>query len=372
MRFILHVKLNLIVIFLFSSCSVHCQSTKRLEPLGEVVIPYNHTFKDTPIGGLSGLTYEPKTNTFYVVSDDRSELAPARFYSFQVRLNDKGKLGEDGIIWNDVVFLKTPGGELYRQDTIDPEGISITPDSLVYITSEGGRIAGEPPFVNAYQKDGSFVKSLNVPEAYWAPTTENRLSQGIRSNLAFESLTLTPDGQTLYVATENALIQDGPVADIASSSPSRILEYSLRSGAVLHEYQYNVNKVFVSEDDRGPFAVNGLSDLQAINNEGVLLALDRNYVQLQGNRIGLYEVKLEGATDIKAYDDMQQMNGTIKPAVKKLIADLSDFGITIDNYEGLTFGPPLPGGGRLLLIVSDNNFSDTQQTVFTAFRFYDR
>ncbi|MBN2731816.1 MAG: esterase-like activity of phytase family protein, partial [Balneolaceae bacterium] len=152
--------------------------------------------------------------------------------------------------------------------------------------------------------------------------------------------------------------------------PSRIIVYSLSTGNILHEYRYDVNKVFVSGEERGPFAVNGLSDLQAIKNEGHLLALDRNYVQEQGNRIGLYEVRTEGATDIKQVDNMQQYDDSIQPVKKRLVADLSKFGITIDNFEGLTLGPELPDGSRLLLIVSDNNFSDAQQTIFTAFKLY--
>lgn len=370
MATVFRFKLWFLLVFFITSCSIQSQSTMRLEPIGEVVIPYNYSFKDTPIGGLSGLAYEAVSDRFYVISDDRSELADARFYSFQLQLNQQGKVDGNSIQWKGMTFLKAPGGENYGLNTVDPEGIVIAPDSLIYVSSEGGRSNGEPPFVNAYKKDGTFVRSLPMPEAYWAATKEKRATHGIRTNLAFESLTLTPDGETLYAATENALKQDGPAADTASSSPSRIIAYNLDSGKVLHEYRYDVNKVFASGDERGPFAVNGLSDLQAINNEGHLLALDRNYVQEQGNRIGLYEVRTEGATDIKQVANMQQYDDFIQPVKKRLVADLSKFGITIDNFEGLTFGPKLPGGGRLLLIVSDNNFSDAQQTIFTAFRFY--
>lgn len=370
MTTVFRFKLGVLLIFLITSCSIQSETTMRLEPIGEVVIPYNYSFKDTPIGGLSGLTYESVSNTFYVISDDRSELAGARFYSFRVQLNEQGKLNKNSIQWKGMTFLKTPSGENYDLNTIDPEGIAIAPDSLVYITSEGGRSNGKPPFVNAYKKDGTFVRSLPIPEAYWAAKKEKRAMHGIRTNLAFESLTLTPDGETLYAATENALIQDGPAADTVSSSPSRIIVYSLSTGNILHEYRYDVNKVFVTGEERGPFAVNGLSDLQAINNEGHLLALDRNYVQEQGNRIGLYEVRTEGATDIKQVDNMQQYDDSIQPVKKRLVADLSKFGITIDNFEGLTFGPKLPDGSQLLLIVSDNNFSNAQQTLFTAFKLY--
>lgn len=358
----------LALFFLISSCSVQSQSSIQLEPLGEVVIPFNYSFKNTPVGGLSGLTYDPATETFYVISDDRSELADARFYSFQVKLNDDDWLGEKSIRLQEVSFLKTPTGAHYKLNTIDPEGIAATPDSLIYVTSEGGRANEAPPFINAYERDGTFVKSLIMPGAYWAAKKEDRTTHGIRTNLAFESLALTPDGKTLYAATENALMQDGPIADTATTSPSRIIAYDVASGTVLHEYRYDVDKVYTSSGKRGPFSVNGLSDLMALDNEGHLLALDRNYVQEQGNHILLYKVDTEGATDLKGINNMEQHNQSIKPVKKTLVADLSDYGITLDNFEGLVMGPELAGGGRLLLIVSDNNFSDAQQTLFAAFR----
>lgn len=362
------VKCWLVIIFIASSCTSQTQNSIQIEPLGQVVIPYNQQFEGTPIGGLSGLTYDPASELFYVVSDDRSELADARFYSFRLQLTGDRKLGDEGIRWHDVHFLQTPQGGHYQLGTVDPEGIAVGPDSLMYVTSEGGREGGVPPFINAYRKDGAFERDLMLPPAYWASQGSERTTRGVRNNLAFESLTITPDGKTLYSATENALKQDGPVADTLSASPSRIIVYNRTSGDVLHEYRYNVEKVFLEPGPHGPFAVNGLSELLALNNDGRLLALDRNYVQGQGNHIRLYEVQTAGATDIKEVDNMNQYDGTITPVSKTLIADLSDYDIIIDNYEGMTLGPALPGGGRLLLLVSDNNFSDEQQTVFTAFR----
>lgn len=365
------IPLGLAILFILSSCAAQSQRLLKLEPLGEVVIPYNYSFKNTPVGGLSGLTYDSKSKKYYVISDDRSEWSNARFYSFALNLNDEGRLGKDGINLEEVTFLKNPAGEHYARGTVDPEGIAIGPDSLIYITSEGGRNNEESPFVNAYDKDGTFERSFTMPETYWAIRKKDRNAWGVRTNLAFESLTLSPDGTTLYAATENALMQDGPVADSASTSPSRIIVYDLSNGDVLHEYQYNVDKVFTAPGKRGPFAVNGLSDLMALDNNGRLLALDRNYVQEQGNHILLYEVEIGDATDIKSMPAMPKSKKSIKAVQKQLIADLSNYGIIIDNFEGVVLGPELPGGGQLLLIVSDNNFSDAQQTLFTAFRLYE-
>jgi hypothetical protein len=38
----------------------------------------------------------------------------------------------------------------------------------------------------------------------------------------------------------------------------------------------------------------------------------------------------------------------------------------VDNIEGIAWGPVLENGNRSLVLVSDNNFNDTQVTQFIA------
>ena len=38
--------------------------------------------------------------------------------------------------------------------------------------------------------------------------------------------------------------------------------------------------------------------------------------------------------------------------------------LTLDNLEGMTFGPRLPNGHQALLLVSDNNFTPGQVSQF--------
>ncbi|HEY9729781.1 MAG TPA: esterase-like activity of phytase family protein, partial [Chroococcales cyanobacterium] len=51
-----------------------------LDFLGDYQLPKTK-YKDTPVGGLSALTYDRQRNKFYALSDDRSAFAPARFYT---------------------------------------------------------------------------------------------------------------------------------------------------------------------------------------------------------------------------------------------------------------------------------------------------
>jgi hypothetical protein len=55
-------------------------------------------------------------------------------------------------------------------------------------------------------------------------------------------------------------------------------------------------------------------------------------------------------------------------ASKRLVLDVATTGIRrVDNIEGMTFGPKLPNGNRSLIMVSDDNFGNTQISQFLAF-----
>jgi 3-phytase len=64
----------------------------------------------------------------------------------------------------------------------------------------------------------------------------------------------------------------------------------------------------------------------------------------------------------------------LRPVQKELVLDLEDIVgelnpefPTLDNFEGMCFGPRLPNGNRTLILVSDNNFRARQRTAFLVF-----
>jgi len=98
-----------------------------------------------------------------------------------------------------------------------------------------------------------------------------------------------------------------------------------------------------------------------------LLAMERSFSTGVGNDVRIYLVDTAGATDTLGLPALPQDLSGVQVAQKTLVLDLDVLGVTLDNLEGLTFGPVLPDGRQSLLIVSDNNFSPTQVTQFLAF-----
>jgi 3-phytase/alkaline phosphatase D len=330
--------------------------------IGQVTFPTGLLFDGTEVGGLSGLTYDPSKNFYYSISDDRSQINPARFYTLDINLSD-GELNTGDVTFQDVTTLLNANGQPFPESSLDPEGISLTDKGTVFISSEGSvtAIPQVNPFVNEFSLTGEHLQELPVPQKF-LPTTGDR---GIRDNLAFESLTITPDQRFLFTATENALVQDGSAADLENESPSRILQYDLKTGQPIREFQYVVDPVPVAPIPPDSFSTNGLVDLLALDNTGTLLSLERAFSVGVGNTIKLYEVRLQGATDISGVGSIDGLE-VDAVAQKRLLLDFADLNLPLDNIEGITFGPKLADGRQSLVVVSDNNFSDAQFTQFLS------
>ena len=57
----------------------------RLQFLGQAIVPTGTTFAGTTVGGLSSITYDRSRGVFYSLSDDQSQINPARFYTLRRR-----------------------------------------------------------------------------------------------------------------------------------------------------------------------------------------------------------------------------------------------------------------------------------------------
>lgn len=339
--------------------------TPGLEFLGEAIIPTGFVFAGTVVGGLSGITYDAALDAYYVLSDDQGQFAPARFYMLNINFSD-GRLDPGDVTFIGAITFQGPDGQPFPLFSIDPEGIALGRDLTLVITSEGIAARGIDPFVRVFDLFGNPIRDLPVPPEF---RTSSGPLHGVRQNLAFESAGVPPNGEFFFTGTENALIQDGPAATLATGSPSRLLRYNLRTGRPDRQYLYVTDPIAEPPVPATGFAVNGLVELLPLNNE-FLLAMERSFsfgVPGTGNTIRLYLVALPGADDINGLPSLAGLTGQVRPAKKALLLDLDVLGIPLDNIEGMTFGPDLPDGRRSLILVSDNNFSALQFTQFLLF-----
>lgn len=338
-----------------------------IEFIGSAEFPTGYMYGDTEVGGLSGIVYDKWSGIYYALSDDKSEVNDARFYSLTVDLGD-GTLDDGDIEFVDVTYLRDKRGQLFGLDTLDPEGFEIFRRGRLFIGSE--RDLENQPWIKQFTLDGFETFTLPIPDYYLVDGDPQ--TSGVLTNLAFESLTVTPDSRFLYAGTENALVQDGPVATSDLASPSRVLEFRIKDNKfgftrTGREFVYVVDPIPFQEP--GEFADNGLVELQALDNYGTFLAMERSYASGIGNTVRLFETSYSGATNVAGVADIDDVSYV--PMNKELVLAMDEGsyeGVTLDNLEGMALGPQMDDGRYPLIIVADNNFNAPyQRTLFLAF-----
>ena len=294
------------------------------------------TFDGTDVGGLSALSPTGHDRARALV--DNQGTTQARFYDLTLR--DPKVRG--------VTKLTQADGSPYTGENFDGEGLVTLPDGSLLASSE------TEPAIRHFGKDGRELGSLPVPDRFRvAPAGE------ATRNLTLEGLGLSPDGDDLYAAMEGPLSGDGTTADGAALL--RFLHYE-RDGdsfALAGQLGYRA--------DLGL----GVSEVQVVDDDQ-LLVLERGFEAGVGNTVRVYQAFLAGA------DDVSDVASLAAPGVallhKRLLVDLADCppaGATnpgtqgnplLDNVEGMAIGAPGKDGRRKLLLLSDDNFSDTQVT----------
>lgn len=357
--------ISIIIISLFFSNIASAKVTvSSIEFIGAASLPKGLSLQNTELGGLSGITYDPKNDLYYAISDDRGQKAPARFYTLKIDLST-GKLRKNGVTPLAVTTLLNQNNQKFSPSSTDTEGIALSNKATIFISSEGDVRKSINPFIQEFSlASGQAIANLPIPDKFLPDPNQQK---GIRNNLGFESLTLTPNKQILFTATENSLIQDGTVAKPGLGTPCRILEYNLLNYQPEKEFLYRTEPVTPLFNLTGRFD-SGLPDLLALDNQGELLSIERTFTGL-GFAISLFQVSLENADNIQNIDSLSAIDSKkIKPAQKKLLLDLRTLDVALDNIEGLTLGPKLPDGQTSLILVSDNNFNRLQTNQILAFK----
>jgi len=385
------------------------QPGARLRRLAESHWPHRLNIQGTTAGGLSGIDYDAERSEYMLLSDDRSDQDPARFYTAQWSAPWLQPPGPKA-----VVQLQRPGGGPWparrraegRTPVPDPEALRLRPatDTLLW-TSEGDLARGFGPAFYESARDGRLLREFALPPMFDADalqrrgprdnlgleglalTPDGRLlrefalppmfdadalqRRGPRDNLGLEGLALTPDGRHAWLAMENALIQDGPIpTGSAPGGPCRLTRMDLATGQATRQIAYVPDAIPLRPLIPGTLADNGISEILMLDADRMLV-LERAYATGAGNSLRLYEIDTQGATDVLETDTLTARNH--RPAAKTLVADFAQLGLSrLDNTEGMCWGPPLPDGKRLLVVVSDDNFNPLQTTQFAAFEYTDR
>jgi hypothetical protein len=381
-NFVINYSMRNKIIFACLSLLASCTSSKKittsqpvsisqLKFLGEYDVAYAKQFKETTIGGLSGIDHDAKNDIYYMISDDRSAINPARFYTAKIHVKEDQI---DSVEFIDVKTLLQKNGESYpgsKKDpfhTPDPEDIRYNPlkDEIIW-SSEGERKPEnnilEDPSVIVVNRTGNYKDSFELPANMHMHVTEN----GPRQNSVFEGLAFTADYKYLFVSVEEPIYEDGPRAGAGDSTAwIRIIKFDTEKRKQIAQFAYKIEPVAYPAIPAGSFKINGVSAILSAG-EDKLFVVERSFSTGRlACTIRVFLVDMNDATDIATTNSLE-MQPAAKPVSKKILLNMDDLGRYIDNIEGVTFGPTLPNGHRTLIFVADNNFSPLQKTQFLLF-----
>ena len=337
-------------------------SPLRLRLIGETRLPHRLRFKNTSVGGLSGIDFDAATGTYYLISDDGGGISAPRFYTAQIAVG-ADRLGN--VELTGVTFLQ-------GLHAPDPEAIRWhAPSQSLLWTSEGNAVRGVAPGLQQMRPDGSLVRSSALPGMF-----DFGLLQGSRINKTLEGLAVSPDSRTAWVAMESPLLQDGPVSTVQDAGGScRFTLIDLTSNhlsTALRQIAYQPDAIPRAPMPSSANGDNGVVEILMLDAHRMLV-LERAYMaglgDRQRNSLRLYAIDTRLATDTLNIAALTSSNH--QPVVKTLVADFASFPALarLDNTEGMCWGPMLPGGSRTLLFVSDDNFNPLQITQLLAFEF---
>ncbi len=336
----------IMVLIVFTSCkTVNTTSYKKLQLnfLDEYIVPDNIIVNKTLVGGLSGIDYA--NGKYYLICDDASN---PRYYEANIKISN-AKI--DAVDFTAVVKFND------SSQYLDSEAIRFDKNTNgVVITSEGSINYQKDPSFFSVNPNGIINHFFEIPNALKANS-----KQKPRNNGTLEGLTNSYDNKGYWIAMELPLEADGPEPKVyETKSPVRITYIDFKTQKPTKQFAYLLDKI--AKIPKGHFAVNGLTDLIEYKKNQFII-IERSYssgLGSAGNTIKLFHIDATKATNTIAINALENIQ--FDKASKEILFDFESVrnqltDKSIDNIEGLSFGPSLANGNKTLILVADNNFN---------------
>jgi hypothetical protein len=358
------------------------------------------------LGGFgSDLFYDSKSNTWFGMTD-RGPGGGLLSYSPRIQQFSLSTDATTGAISNfnlvkTVVFKQADGTTpfnglnpgLLNGDasmlgaSLDSEGLVVRSNGNFLVSDEYG------PSVYEFDASGTFLRAFTTPDNLIprTATAEDYVSgrptivNGRQDNRGYEGLTLSNDGTKAFAVLQDPLVNEGAQNDGRRSRNVRIVEFDVASGTSTKQYIYQLedradinarlpSDTFSATNQGRSIGVSGITQLP----DGTFLVLERDNRGLSVDSTTLlgpvgtkriFRIDLTGAEDFTSVSlgNTSGLPAGFDPVGKSLFldiqAELVKAGLIIpEKIEGMAFGPWLADGSLTLLVITDNDFSVTQNT----------
>ncbi|KAJ9636869.1 hypothetical protein H2199_007863 [Coniosporium tulheliwenetii] len=292
-----------------------------------------------------------------------------------------------------------PGG---KRISMDCEGLVLGRDGSIWVSDEYG------PYIYRFNRRGRMVAAIRPPDAF-VPRRNGTVSfnsdtppvydpereiipqlpeSGRNNNQGLEGMTVSPDGNTLYILMQSALIQDGG-ATSSNRRYTRLLIYDISGRHPKHIAEHVVPlPTFASGSSTRVAAQSEI--LYISKTQFLILARDSGAGRGQDESLSLYRhadvFDISNATNVMSAQN-DAVNGSIASAAGVLKAGVvpatycsfldfnineqlgrfglhnggeQDAGLLNEKWEGLALAPVDGAGGKdgeyFLFSFSDNDF----------------
>jgi len=328
------------------------------------------------IGGFSAIDYSGHENRYWVLADrgpaDGAASYPCRLHDLALGIHSTDRTIQLKVMATLPLLSSKrepltgslralPSDSQQRGNALDPEGIRLLPSGCFAISDEYG------PAIDLFSAQGVRERSWQLPK-WMQLTREPNLEsarRGAMPNRGLEGLTLATDGKSIIAAMQGPLIQDSYAKGKKRYSDfTRLIELPIEGQRDARHWLYRLSD-----------SSNGLSEILAIDHDHYLVLERDGETRSKAKCKRIYSIDTSMATDVADRDqlDPKSLPEGIREVDKQLVIDLLDPNLKIpDVYslekpEGLTWGPRLPDGRRVLIVCFDNDFNSDQDSLFLAF-----
>lgn len=319
----------------------------RLVPLARFEISARAEIEGQRVGGLSALAWQG--GRVLLLSDDRGKHGEPRLFEFEFageppRLNlGNGKLK----------LLKFPVARRIAP-AIDPEGLVRLPSGDLLISSEADtnlKPRGQNRLMR-FDPQGLWKEDLPLPLEI-QPERTGQQNRGTSNNFGPEGLSLSPDSVHLWMALERPLVQETRERVVRFERFRKAKENFEPAGEASYQLELSV-------DGSGEI-LRGVSEILALSEER-LLVIERSAIFQGRAGLGFGGGIFVARCEVKKLCEKQKILD---------FTELNEFrgGKKVPNFEGLAWGPPLKEGGKSILLLSDNDFSEKTPSEIILFQF---
>jgi hypothetical protein len=318
------------------------------------------------LGGFSAIEYSGQDHLYWVLPDrgplDGATEYLCRIHQVELQTTDRSSASlqvvatqmlrqKSGDALCGSLELVTSGSGA-RSRAYDPEAVRVAADGSLLISDEYG------PWIDRFSRQGIMDATWTLPAALRLTDSQDLASAtlGAVPNRGLEGLALLPGGKEFVVAFQSALVQDS-----RPSGKKRLGDYArlllldaMKPGGPIKQWAYPMQD-----------SSYGISEILAVDERRFLVLERDSEIGAESACKALYLIDCSLATDIgnvQALPAEGPLPAEIQPVTKVLFLNLLDptFGLRelagMEKVEGITWGPDLADGRRLLVVSTDNDF----------------